>query len=160
MTNPLIILLPISLLTGCALLPGQGGDYERFCNLSGAANPGEVYLVDDMQDFWLTPRGAYLSAAEYARNDDSMAQLGLLFQGADLKAERAKAVQVRVFKVKSTTTNKGSCLPVRYADPDKDRKFRTLTKGRRLAVLAENAGLSGQQIYNQTGAAGFAYRLL
>lgn len=159
MIKPVIILLPISLLTGCALLPGQGGDYARFCNLSGVANAGDVYLVDDMQDFWLTPRGAYLSAAEYARND-SLAQLGLLFKGADPRAVHAKAVQVRVFKVKSTTTNKGACLPVRYADPDKDSKFRKLTKGRRLAVLADNAGLSGQQIYNQTGAAGFAYRLL
>ncbi|HFQ7030054.1 TPA: hypothetical protein ACHSMM_004495 [Yersinia enterocolitica] len=160
MMKPLLTLLPVCLLAGCALLPGQGGDYDRFCNLSGTANAGEVYRVADWQDFWLTPRGTYLSVAEYARNDDSLAQLGLLVQGADPKAERAKAVEVRVFKVESTTASKGSCLPVRYSDPDKDRKFSTLTKGRRLAVYAENAGQSGQQIYHQTGTAGFAYRLL
>ncbi|HCA7868975.1 TPA: hypothetical protein MX502_005444, partial [Klebsiella pneumoniae] len=35
--------LPVLLLTGCAVLPGQPTDYGRFCNVSGIASHGETY---------------------------------------------------------------------------------------------------------------------
>ncbi|WP_227542109.1 hypothetical protein [Klebsiella pneumoniae] len=39
--------LPALLLTGCAMLPGQPTDYDRFCNVSGIASHGETYRVSD-----------------------------------------------------------------------------------------------------------------
>lgn len=154
-------LLPLTLLTGCAMLPGQDSDYSRFCNVSGRAGTGEIYRITDWQEFRLTPSGKYLSEREFAAQDSStMAQLQGILQGASAETERANAVQVRVYKAESEQGNKGSCLPVRYTDSDRERKFSTLTKGRRLMVYAENEGQSGQQIYNKSGMAGFSYRLL
>ncbi|HBX8662387.1 TPA: hypothetical protein MII62_29695, partial [Klebsiella pneumoniae] len=108
--------LPVLLLTGCAVLPGQPTDYGRFCNVSGIASHGETYRVSDSQDFWLTPNGRYLSQAEYSSPADTLQKLTGVVSGEDPDQARKKAVRVRVFRVESESASKGACLPVRYDD--------------------------------------------
>ena len=139
--------LPALLLTGCAMLPGQPTDYDRFCNVSGIASHGETYRVSDSQDFWLTPNGRYQ-------------KLTGVVSGEDPDQARKNAVRVRVFRVESENSHKGACLPVRYDDNGAQRKMDSLTNGRRMVVFSEDEGQSGQQIYNKSRGTGFSYRLL
>ncbi|TXJ59195.1 hypothetical protein FAZ24_04575 (plasmid) [Klebsiella pneumoniae] len=152
--------LPALLLTGCAMLPGQPTDYDRFCNVSGIASHGETYRVSDSQDFWLTPNGRYLSQAEYSSPADTLQKLTGVVSGEDPDQVRKNAVRVRVFRVESESGHKGACLPVRYDDKNARRKMDSLTNGRRMMVYSEDEGQSGQQIYNNSRGAGFSYRLL
>ncbi|ELS3177574.1 hypothetical protein R5D76_004204 [Salmonella enterica] len=152
--------LPALLLTGCAMLPGQPTDYDRFCSVSGIASHGETYRVSDSQDFWLTPNGRYLSQAEYSSPADTLQKLTGVVSGDDPDQVRKNAVRVRVFRVESESASKGACLPVRYDDKNARRKMDSLTNGRRMMVYSENEGQSGQQIYNNSRGAGFSYRLL
>lgn len=141
--------LPALLLTGCAMLPGQPTDYDRFCNVSGIASHGETYRVSDSQDFWLTPNGRYLSQAEYSSPADTLQKLTGVVSGEDPDQVRKNAVRVRVFRVESESASKGACLPVRYDDKNARRKMDSLTNGRRMMVYSEDEGQSGQQIYNK-----------
>ncbi|EBY5753501.1 hypothetical protein EKL85_21590 [Salmonella enterica subsp. enterica serovar Give] len=152
--------LPALLLTGCAMLPGQPTDYDRFCNVSGIASHGETYLVSDSQDFWLTPNGSYLSQAEYSSPADTLQKLTGMVSGDDPDQVRKNAVRVRVFRVESESSHKGACLPVRYDDNNAQRKMDSLINGRRMVVFSEDEGQSGQQIYNKSRDTGFSYRLL
>jgi len=154
-----IAVLPVLLLTGCAMLPGQS-DYDRFCSVSGLASRGETYRVTSGQDFWLTQNGRYLSQAEYSSPADTFQKLTGLVSGEDPAQVRSSAVKVRVFRVDSESADKGACLPVRYDDKDARRKMDSLRNGRRMMVYSEDAGQSGQQIYNNSRGAGFSYRLL
>ncbi|MFL3549425.1 hypothetical protein ACJ0PM_23935, partial [Escherichia coli] len=142
--------LPALLLTGCAMLPGQPTDYDRFCNVSGIASHGETYRVSDSQDFWLTPNGRYLSQAEYSSPADTLQKLTGVVSGEDPDQVRKNAVRVRVFRVESENSHKGACLPVRYDDNGAQRKMDSLTNGRRMVVFSEDEGQSGQQIYNKS----------
>ena len=54
-----------AMLSGCAVLPGQSGDYGKFCDIGGKAQSGEIYRVSGVRDFWLTPAGNYLSDREF-----------------------------------------------------------------------------------------------
>jgi hypothetical protein len=60
-------MLCLSLLPGCAVLPGQSGDYGKFCDVSGTAHHDEIYLVAGVHDYWLTSAGNYLSVGEYSQ---------------------------------------------------------------------------------------------
>ncbi|MHC3016560.1 hypothetical protein, partial [Klebsiella pneumoniae] len=109
---------------------------------------------------WLTPNGRYLSQAEYSSPADTLQKLTGVVSGEDPDQARKKAVRVRVFRVESESASKGACLPVRYDDNNARRKMDSLTNGRRMKVYSEDAGQSGQQIYDNSRGAGFSYRLL
>lgn len=161
MKRTLTVILTALSLSGCAALPGQpASDYDNFCNVSGTGYPGDIYRITDHRDFWLTPTGRYLSEQELSGNSGTLSSVAQQLQGIDPAKERAQAVQVRIFKAESERGEKGKCLPLRYDDPARARKFSTLTNGRRLQVVSEDNGQSGRQIYSNSSRAGFVYKLL
>lgn len=160
MKRHLIPLLSVLALSGCAALPGQPASaYSQFCGRSGTGYTGDIYRISGHQDFWLTPSGRYLSRQELD-GSGALSDMAQQLQGVDPATERTGAVQVRIFKAQSENGSKTTCLPLRYDDPARARKFSTLTEGRRLEVLSEDNGQSGRQIYSNSSRAGFVYRLL
>lgn len=154
----LVVLTGASLLTGCAMLPGQG-DYSQFCHVSGTAKPGEIYRVREVRDFWLTPAGNYLSDREYrsAATRTLDEATGLLSRSS---GQAGDAVRSRVFLVRSESSSSGACLPVTQTDPQYRSMTAKLTPGRRLQVAGDTAGVTGSQVYHNAGSEGFRYRVL
>lgn len=146
------------LLTGCAGLPGQG-DYGKFCDISGKAQRGEIYRVAGVRDFWLTPAGNYLSDREFndtgTRALDEVTGLVTRTQG-----QSDNAVRVRVFLVRSESTQSSACLPVTVTEPQYRSMSAKLITGRRLQVVSDSAGVTGSQVYHHAGSYSFRYRVL
>lgn len=149
----------VMMLSGCAALPGNNGDYGKFCNVSGTARSGEIYRVAGVRDFWLTPAGNYLSDQEYGQTSTRVLDdvTGMVTRAP---GQSDKAVRVRVFLVRSENSKSGACLPVTVTDPQYRSMSAKLVDGRRLQVAGDAAGVTGSQVYHHAGSATFRYRVL
>ncbi|KQN49928.1 hypothetical protein ASE93_23395 [Serratia sp. Leaf50] len=154
-----VILSAALMLSGCAGLPGQGGDYGKFCDVSGQAQRGDIYHVTGVRDFWLTPAGNYLSDREYGQAGTRALDevTGLVTRSAD---KSDNAVRVRVFLVRSESAQSGACLPVTVTDPQYRSMSAKLVIGRRLQVAGDTTGVTGNQVYHHAGSQNFRYRVL
>lgn len=150
------VALSALLLSGCAMLPGQG-DYAKLCSGQGAAERGELYKVTAVKDFWLTSAGNYLSDTEYAQTSNRVIDS---VSGMVSQKSSSPDVRVRVFAVHSLSSQGAACLPTLTTDKNYSSMTRQLTVGRKLKVYGESSGLSGTQIYNHVSQEGFRYRVL
>lgn len=155
----LITAVSASMLSGCAVLPGNFGDSDKFCHFDLPSRAGDVLTVEGSRDFWLTSAGNYLSDRELAQTGTRMLDdvAGILNQPTQ---EPGHPQRVRMFRIGNADDSRGQCVPILHSASDYREANAQLRTGRRLLSGGSSVSSTGYQVYHRTGLAGFRYKVL